>query len=344
MSRRTRLGLAGCAALFALAGPASALAAYVPRLSVGHAAGASTITIQVPRDDDATARVQFYAPLPYQATLGQAAGTQLGTVAATVQAKAISPDAILPLTGAVRADDPTRHVANPCSPGAHAAVWVMALEAAGRTLMVPIYVDPVTAGPEAAFARLRMIVCLPPPDVPESQGGAAFGAKLLTAALTLRGVFTAPTSGQHVWPGIFTPYVAGGGQVNAPGTVEARAVVRVPSVLTLNGRITNRRRRILLLSGALTEGGTGIPGATVTISAGRQSFRTRTGANGRYSTSLVRRGPRRAVTTTFRARSVVPARDATSIGCGGQSLAPRGCVSATIAGFTAVSRAIRIRL
>jgi hypothetical protein len=344
MTTRIRVALAAGAALLALAGPGSALAAYTPRLIVSHAAGASTIQIQVPRDDDATARVLFYAPLAYQATLTQAAGTQIGTVQATVQAKAISADAILPLTGVVRTDNPANFAANPCSPGAHAAVWIMALEAAGRTLNVPIYVDPVTAGPEAAFARARMIVCLPPPDVPEAMGGAAFGAKLLTATLTLRGVLTAPASGQHVWPGVFSPYVAGGGTVNAAATVEGRAVVRVPGRLTLNGRVTNRARRTIRLSGRLTEGGTGIPGAAIDILiANRRAFGARTAAGGNYAVALQRRG-RGRVTTAFRARARVPMRDVTSAACGGTSLAPAGCVSATASAFTILSRTIRITL
>lgn len=350
MTKRSRLVLAACAGLAALAGSGPALAAYAPKFVVSHTppsvtSSATTISIVLTRDDDATARVLFYAPLGYQAALGQAAGTQIGTVQATVQALRISADAILPLNGVVLTDDPAKYLANPCAPGPHAAVWILRLEAAGQTLAVPIYVDPITAGPEAAFASFRLVVCLPSPHIPPEQGGAAFGAKLLTAILQLNQVYTAPTAaGRYVWPAIFTPYAAGSAVPNAPATVEARGIVGLPAQLTLNGRITSRAKRTIRLSGALTEAQTGIPGLTIEILIGSQvSFRARTGATGNYSLALRRKGKKK-VKSAFRARARVPVRDVTSTGCAGPSLAPGGCISATAGAFTILSRIVRITL
>ena len=345
-----RAVLAACAVLGALGWAGGAGAAYVPRLVVGHAAVtgtsvATTISFQLTRDDDATAKVTFYVPLGYRGVLGQPAGTQLGTVQASVQALRVGPDAVLPLAGVVRADDPARHGASPCSPGIHGAVWLLLLEAAGRTLTVPVYVDAVTAGPEAAFAQFRLEVCLPPPDVPEEQGGAAFGTTLLSATLQLRsGLLTTPaTRGRYAWPGLFTPYAAGG-RPNVAATVEARAIVRLPGRLTLTGRITSRRTRTISLSGALTEHLVGLPQRPVDILVGgRRAFGIVTGRDGGFALALRRRGQGR-VTSTFRARARVPARDVTAAECAGPSLAAAGCVTATASAFTVLSRAVRITL
>jgi hypothetical protein len=350
MARRFRFSLA-VAALCAAVMPGSALAKYVPKLVVSHTppnvgAAATTISIELTRDDDATAALTFYAPRGYTAPLSQAAGTQIGTVNATVQALAISADAILPLQGVIRTDDPARYVANPCAPGTHNAVWVLVLEAAGRTLNVPIYVDSVTSGPEATFAQVKLVVCLPPPDIPEAQGGAAFGAKLLTATLTLsQATITAPTAaGRYVWPAIFTPYGVKTGRPNVTGTVEARAVVPLPARLTLNGRITSRKNRTVALAGLLTEGGTGIAGATVELLVGgKRQFTGRTGSRGQYAFALRRRG-RGKITSTFRARARVPVRDVTAAGCTTPTRPPVPCVSATEGAFTILSRAVRVTL
>ena len=55
--------------------------------------------------------------------------------------------------------------------------------------------------------------CLPPPDVPVAQGGATFGAKFLSADLSLTGVFGAVVQG--AWVAFWTPWQAGNGQINA---------------------------------------------------------------------------------------------------------------------------------
>lgn len=348
--RGSALVAAACAGLAALAWPAAASAAYGPRLVIGHAAAtaasaATTVSLRLAREDDATAKVAFYVPLGYRGVLGQPAGTQIGTVTASVQALRIGPDAVLPLTGAIRADDPARHAANPCSPGTHGAVWLLQLEAAGRSLPVPVYVDAISSGAEAAFAQFRLEACLPPPDVPEEQGGAAFGAKLLSATLQLRrGILTTPAArGRYVWPALFTPY-APGGRANVAATVEARSIVRLPGRLTLAGAITSRRTRTIRLSGTLTEDLAGLAERPIEILiGGRRAFGAVTGRGGAYSIALRRTG-RGRVTSTFRARARVPARDVTATECAAPSLAPAGCVAATASGFTVLSRAVRIRL
>ena len=55
--------------------------------------------------------------------------------------------------------------------------------------------------------------CLPPPDIPVASGGATFGAKFLSADLTINGVFSPVAQG--AWVGFWTPWNPGVGTVNA---------------------------------------------------------------------------------------------------------------------------------
>ena len=84
MTKRVRLLLLGLASAASLAFVGSALAAFTPSLAIGTqpatlgSSGTTSIRLTVPRDDDALFRAQIYAPFGYQATFGQAAGTQVG--------------------------------------------------------------------------------------------------------------------------------------------------------------------------------------------------------------------------------------------------------------------------
>lgn len=355
MHRALRLAVLSGASTVALAFAGSALAAYTPQFIVSHtpsnvSAASTTITIKQTRDDDATAKVTFYVPQGYTGVLGQAAGTKLGTVAAHVQATAISQDAILPINGDVisasNADATVAAASTQCTgTTVHSAFWVLALEASGQKLSVPVFID-TTAGPEAAFAQFKLQVCLPPP------AAATFGAKLLDAALTLSNVFTAPVSpGQYVWPAFFTPYSSAAGPINAAGTVQSRAVVRLPGQITLKGKITSKKKRIVVFTGSVTENRTGVGGAAVQllISGQTSSPKTTTKANGSYAFApLQKRKKAKRSTTTFRARVTVPDRSITAVGCAltvaGLPAAPAGCVSAFVSGFTATSAAVKIKL
>src|SRR5919197_2085606 len=91
MTKRARLLLLGFAAPASLVFASSALAAFTPKLVVSNtppsagASGTAQVRFSVPREDDALFRVVIYAPAGYQATLNQATGTTIGTVAAQVQ-------------------------------------------------------------------------------------------------------------------------------------------------------------------------------------------------------------------------------------------------------------------
>ena len=89
---------------FALSSAGTALAAYTtPKLGVIDAKPAASVTINysVSATDDPTAKLTFYAPKEYTASLTQPAGQTIGTVTAQGTAADLG-GALLPLTGTVQ--------------------------------------------------------------------------------------------------------------------------------------------------------------------------------------------------------------------------------------------------
>jgi hypothetical protein len=335
----------------ALALTGSAFAAFTtPRLAVNKpTAGSVTIGYTQTRDDDALFRLQIYVPLGYTPALTAAPGSTIGSVTAVVQANAISADAIVPLNGTIRVDSPTAATHNEPSDlacrGSAApinTVWVLVLQSPTGPLEVPVYVTAVTAAPESAFAAAKLVLCLPSPYIPQSAGGAALGAKVINAQLTVPGQLTAPTAaGTYVWRAIATPWTVAAATPNVPGTRELQALDRIPAgSLSAVARVVARKR--VTVSGRLTSGGAAVANAAVRIFRGTRVVATvRTSATGAYS---YRSGPLKKGRYTFRARAVVPQRDLGAAGCvTAVSAAP--CLGATTSGFTATSvvRAVRIR-
>jgi hypothetical protein len=351
-----RLLVLGCVATGSLALASTALA-KTPQLLVSGsqatAASAETvIEVKEAKSDAAPLRVAIYLPIGYTANIAQAAGTQIGTVRADLQALSISPDAIIQAEGTVLTAAPAAYVANTCAPGTHAAVWLLHVTVSGQTLDVPVYVDPTT-GAEAAFSSAKLVLCLPNPyeqaQPPASR--AAFGAKITDAKLTMAaGVITnPPASGTYLWRTVVTPWTVNSALPNQAGTVEAQAIVNLPAVATLKAKVTSVRktkrvrgkrrttvRNSVLLSGRLLEKLQGVAGAKVSfIGGGKRVGTATTGATGAFSKSF-------ALTkkTTYRATVVVPTRE---VGCASAlpaSLVPGGCVSATLAGYTLTTTAV----
>ena len=346
MTTRIRLLLLSCASLGALAIASGALAAFTPQLAVSNrpmtttttstttARGTTIIRITVPRTDEALFRADIYVPTGYQAPLAQNVGTDIGDVQAQVEVREPIAGAVLPVNGNIVVENPAAHTTSPCAPGLHAAVWMLVLQAAGQELRVPVYVDRTT-GPETNFGAYRLRVCLPSPHIPATSGGATFGAKLIRAQLNLVDVFRTPaTPGEYAFKLIATPWAAPA-TPNAAGTVEARATIGLPARLTIG---TSVRGRVLRVSGQLTEGPGGVSRATVVVRVGRRTYRVRTTAAGRYTLTVrLRRGTR----TTVRATANVGVR---TTPCASPFVAPAGCVSHTLAFFTASSAARRVRI
>jgi hypothetical protein len=335
--------LVATAAALSLAFAGSALAAYTPHLSITHTpltlagGGTTDLTVAFDQADDATAKVTIYVPQGYTGTLGASAGTQLGTIDASIIAFAISPTQPLPLKGVITADDPAKYTTNPCSPGTHEAVWLLRLQAAGTELAVPGYVDTVTAPTEAPLGKFKLQFCLPSPYIPPSAGGAMLGAKLVSATLHLSNVFALPAqNGSYGWTALTTPYTVNTGTPNPAGTVQARAFVQLPAQLSLKAKV---KKKTATLSGALRLNLAGLAGVKVSLLSG--SSRTKLKAAGSATTRAggafsFRKTVRK--TTYFRARVTVPTRSATCTG--GVPGIP--CSSATANGFTAQSAIIKV--
>lgn len=357
MKKTMRLALLMFAGLASTVFAGNALAAYNPTMLVAQQGTNTTIRVRVALQDEPTARVALYVPLGYQATLTQAPNATIGQVVAEANARAISPEARLPLTGTIVAVTPTP--TNPCTGTRPTAQWELRLTAAGQTLTIPAYVDRVTTGPEATFASHRIVFCLQP------QSQAQFQAKLLEARLTLQGVFTAPaTPAQQVWSGIFTPYVGTSATVNRAGTVEAQSIVRQSRAVSLQVRQVGPR--VFRLTGRVTEAGVPAAGIRVQILRGGSSrrvgryllrvFATKTTSAAGTFSHQVRFRARGWV--RFRVRAVAPAPNpaaqaamdqARTVACVSPkpaTIAPAGCTNAKILGFTVASgitRPYRIR-
>jgi hypothetical protein len=321
-------------AALALAGNALA----TPKLSVRQTSTSLTMRVSQAQSDPAPARTQIFVPTGYTLNTSQAPGTKIGTVSGTVLAKDLNIS--VPGSGDVVVAPSDTSVPG-CATGPHLAVWLLQLSVAGQNLEVPLQVDPTT-GQNAAFGAFQLAACFPPVDVPQgTPGRSPNGALLLDATVTLSNVFTAPT-GATVWKATVTPYAAGTGVENTAGTVELRSSVR-PGLVTLVTRLLSRKARTLRVSGSVSQAGAGVAGQSVNLLLnGKARFRARTSPRGLYTVVLKKTG--RKSTTTFQARVTVAERDITSSGCQSPTLPGVRCVSATAAGFTALSRKIRVQL
>jgi hypothetical protein len=325
---RTRVWtiVAGLASAAALVAVPSALAAYTsPKLEVRQTGNVVAVKASQAPDDDATAVVRIQAPAGAALTTTQAAGTVLGSVRALVIATALG-GAQLPIEGQVVVAGPGQVPAatiQACLGGVTpAAVWLLALSAAGQQLAVPMF---VLANP----ATIQ--VCLPHPST------ATFGAKLVTADFSVSGVFGPVSAG--AWVSVWVPWDAAGTAVNQAGTVASPAAIGAGAV-TVAART---RARGALVSGRVTQAGQARAGATVTIFGGarrtglRRLGRAQVRANGAY-TFTARAG------TFFRVTAVAAAAAAPPLCTAlGPTLAPIPCVNPTTSGFTVQSRVVRKR-
>jgi hypothetical protein len=329
----------------AFAGNTGTLAVWHTPMVLG-GSSSTTIHVRLPKTSDPVVRLAIFAPDGYGTTLDQPAGAKIGTVAATVYS--YDTQLMLPLEGTVNTDDPAKHTADACSPGAHAAVWLLNLSALGQTLQVPLYVD-ATTGSETLLGAYRLIICLPPPDVPQgTPGRSAFGAQLLDAQFTVNGVFKTPATGGALrWESLVTPYNPGQGTPNLGGTFEARALVSLPVSLTLAATYT-KKIGAYALKGKLSEGGIPAAGFSVSILRGASAAKlskaasATTKADGSWSSSG-RLKPKK--TTYFKAVASTKERDFAQ-GCQNPlpvTVAPAGCASATLAAWTTSSPVVRVK-
>lgn len=243
MTKTIRAALFGATVLTALAFSSSAFASFAPRIVVVGNSDGTAISVSVANTDDPTSRVAIYVPQGY--TLNPPAlGSKLGLVVATASAADLG-GAVLPLTGEL--DAISEAALSPAAKaseasciqgGTPAAIWDMHLAAAGQTLDIPMYVVPTT-GVEQTAGSAKIVVCLPPPDVPTSNPArAVFGAKLLSATFTTNALVQ-NGSAEARWTSLWTPYTPGAGTPNAAGSVEAQSIVKAAPVASI--KVTKKK-------------------------------------------------------------------------------------------------------
>ena len=353
MTKATRVAVAAAAGALALAVTGSALAAFNPKLVVSgpptsNAGGAVNILTEVAASDDPTARVVIYIPSGYQ--IGTpAGGAKLGSVKAQAQAVDLG-GATLPLEGdLLAASSATQFAAQQTAclgavtPG---QTWYLHLTAAGQTLDIPMFLVEATTA-EKAFASWKLVVCLPPPDVPVgTPGRATFGAKLLSASFSNTAIVNPPAAGEYRWRSLWTPYTPALGQVNALGSVETQSLVRLPTQITqkvakkkvfVTVKGKKQARWAVTVGGTLTAGGTALPARSVTITTGpTKTKRARlatvpTNANGVFRKTSIVKSPQ-----WFQSSTTLAAQSLGAAGCTA-TFAPVPCISASVGSYRLVS-------
>jgi hypothetical protein len=348
MSKRTRrFGLLAASAVTALALASAAAAAVTPSFSATTTAQATVISYAQQTGDDPVAALTFFVPVDYAALLAQPEGEVVGTVTGTAIAADLA-NTPLQLKGTINAalatttvsfagaTVPLSALAASCTPAApvHSAYWILNLSASGQTLQVPAFVDDVPLTVTlSSLANNTITICLPPPDVPAgTPGRAALGAKLVSATLNVTDVFSAAPA-WYMWHATVTPYSPGTGKANVAGTLEVQSLDRTPQQLTVAAKL--RKPGSVLVSGKLIAGGKGVPGAPVSILAGRRAVaKATTKAGGAFSILVKASGAAK-----FSATTVVPPRKAASCSA---ALAP-SCAGQWVAGFTASSAAVKAK-
>ncbi len=337
---RKPIGIAVAALAVAVAVPAIVIAATTAyttaTLRVNQVGNVTTIFAGAAPGDDATARASIYAPTGTTLKLDQAPGTRIGTIKAQVSALALG-GALLPLTGPMIVAPPgavptEQQLA--CTGGEPpAAVWIAQLEAAGQQIPLPAYIVRTSAA-ETALGPAKLVVCLPPPDVPVEQGGATFGAKFLSADMAYTGVFGRVQTG--AWIGIWTPY-SPGGQVNAAATVASPAAI-APGPVTASAK---RRGKGAAISGRVTQAGQGRGAVTVQVwgrvgnkGALKRFKNVKTKANGTFATNVARGD-------VFRVRAIATSAPAPPLCQALSAGLPVPCINPTVNGFTVQSKLFR---
>lgn len=290
MKRGIRLALITGAAVVSLAFTSSAWASYSPSLTVtasSNKPGAATSLLlgHIQSDtDDPTAKDTIYVPLGYGVNLSQPFGTKIGDVSGDLVLRGLG-NAHVELKASENhmfADNPASHAAESlqCTgQPTHEAVWRMDLTIQGQQLHPLIYVDHVTSAPESTFASAKLQFCLAGPV------GTPFGAQLLFAFFDVNGVFTNPSNtNDHIWNGIFTPYVAGSPTPNPAGTTESQAVIPGRVALTMKTKSLKHGR--VIVSGRLTVDGQAFPGGLVELykpGSDKRIGKARTNRKGNYT-------------------------------------------------------------
>jgi hypothetical protein len=318
------VALAGMTAMLAFAG--SAFATFAPKLVVASSGdGHARIGVVVAASDDPTARTVIYVPNGFGVAT-PAPGTTLGNVTATAAAADLG-GAVLPLTGTLIAIAPnSTTIADAQQCGIDPTqTWDLHLSAAGQTLDIPLFVVS-TIGPEAAVGFVsKLVVCLPPSDVPVgTPGRSVFGAKLLSATFTSSAIIEPSAAGDYRWTSLWTPYTPNTGKTNAAGSVEVQSIRHLPAALSTTVtrkkvtrhktiKVKGKRKRITIVStvvhvtSTVTENGVPASATVTTTAAGK-----RVGGASATFTLAAKKSAKIVVTARVNSASSVPTGTPTS--------------------------------
>jgi hypothetical protein len=187
-------------------------------------------------------------------------------------------------------------------------VWILEFALGPGSIRLPVYVDRITAGPEAAYASARMQICFASPYVPPT----AFVPSLIVAAFSVQGVFTNPgTRGAYPWNAVFLPYTPGTGTQNPANAAQSTSLVRLPTQLAVRAKRQRRgKRTFAVVTACLSETGTAVRGVRVNLLGGATVRIARRVAFGRTNARgcLTRSIRVRTKIMFFRASANVPAR------------------------------------
>ena len=347
MRTSLRLTLVACASLCALAFANAAWSAYEPNLLVAserqtlRSPTSLVIGVTQSRDEDATAFVDISVPEGYSERLVAPPGTVIGNVAATALVRS-SGNTEVDVTGQIVAANPADFTGPPnntCAQaqGPHTAVWLLNVTVLGSPVSIPIFIDDTNASGVSAHIKF----CL------AAAASTTSKFELRAVIFELRNVFTNPARrAAYLWSSTLTPYVPNTSTPNPAGTVEARAVVPLPVLVTVKAK---RKGRVVTLTGKIDLPGNAIP-SMVEIWAGpsprklKRVARAKVSGAGTFTIRRPRVGKRTRV-QYYQARLDTQFANAESFGhCQmPPPRAPSGCVSATYAALFVRSGVIRSR-
>jgi len=329
------LGCAGAVAAVAAAAATGFVPQRAAQLEVVSDGAQESVSASFSPRVAAPDRLSFYVPQGYGLSLSASPGTQVGVAVAGALTEP-SPSFGDYAAGTLTVGSPTLGtdaVAQACSAGSHAAVWIASLKFERQTIPavpVRVYADP-TSGAESARGAFRLVTCLPSPYVPAVQGGAPQGAQFTSFSLYLS-VAGRPATGTYTWRLLTTPYQYGTATPDESSTFEARARVLEPYALTLKASY-QPKTSTLIVSGRLLGGGRPRPGIEVDLFVDKSDptwdvfniWTAKTRADGSYS--LRKRIPKTSEPQVLKvAASVfsVPA------ACGQPAVVAGGCVDESL--------------
>jgi hypothetical protein len=118
----------------------------------------------------------------------------------------------------------------------HDAVWMFEFQSSPYRFSVPMYIDRLASGTEAAFAAVRMVMCFASPYVPPPTG-APEGIAMGGFSVGILEVFTNPTAaGSYAWNATAVPYRTGTGTLTPELGAQSTSYVRLPVRFTASVR------------------------------------------------------------------------------------------------------------